>query len=59
MSNKFIDTQQLLKVLAISPATLNRYKKRGIIPYIKLGNVHRYDLDKVIRALEYNPVKFR
>ena len=59
MSNKFIDTQQLLEVLAISPATLNRYKKRGLIPYIKLGNVHRYDLDKVIRALEHNPVKFR
>lgn len=59
MSNKFIDTQQLLEVLAISPATLNRYKKRGLIPYIKLGNVHCYDLEKVIRALEYNPVKFR
>lgn len=59
MSNKFIDTQQLLEVLAISPATLNRYKKRGMIPYIKLGNVHRYDLEKVIRALEHNPVKFR
>ncbi|MCT1529960.1 helix-turn-helix domain-containing protein [Sphingobacterium daejeonense] len=59
MSNKFIDTQQLLEVLAISPATLNRYKKRGMIPYIKLGNVHRYDLEKVIRALEYNPIKIR
>jgi len=59
MSNKFIDTQQLLEVLAISPATLNRYKKRGLIPYIKLGNVHRYDLEKVIKVLEYNPIKSR
>lgn len=59
MSNKFIDTQQLLEVLAISPTTLNRYKKRGMIPYIKLGNVHRHDLEKAIRALEYNPIKIR
>ena len=59
MSNKFIDTQQLLKVLAISPATLNRYKKRGLIPFIKLGNVHRYDLEKVIKALEYTPSKLK
>jgi DNA-binding transcriptional MerR regulator len=57
MSKHFIDTQELLKILSISPATLNRYKKRGLIPYIKLGNIHRYDLEKVIRALEYTPTK--
>ena len=59
MSKQFIDTQELLNVLSISPATLNRYKKRGLIPYIKLGSVHRYDLEKVIRALECNSPKFR
>lgn len=32
MSKHFIDTHELLEVLAISPATLNRYKKRGLIP---------------------------
>ncbi|MBD1430957.1 MerR family transcriptional regulator [Sphingobacterium litopenaei] len=59
MSKHFIDTHELLEVLAISPATLNRYKKRGLIPFIKLGNVHRYDLEKVIKALEYTPSKLK
>lgn len=59
MSKQFIDTQELLEILGISPATLSRYKKRGIIPYIKLGAIHRYDLEKVVRALECNSLRTR
>jgi hypothetical protein len=36
----------------ITRQTLGRWRKSGRIPYIQVGGVIRYDLDKVIEALE-------
>ncbi|MEH6304684.1 helix-turn-helix domain-containing protein [Olivibacter sp. CPCC 100613] len=54
MEKKFLDTKELLEILNIGETTLVRYKKKGLIPYLKMGGIHRYDLDKVVSALEVN-----
>lgn len=47
-----LDSAELMQVLKISEATLVRMKKRKEIPWIKVGASHRYDLEKVLRAME-------
>ena len=47
-----LDSAELMQILKISEATLVRMKKRKEIPWIRVGASHRYDLDKVIRAME-------
>lgn len=47
-----LSSAEIMQVLKISEATLVRMKKRKEIPYIKVGGKHRYDIDKVIRAME-------
>lgn len=53
-----LDSSELMRVLKISEATLVRMKKRKEIPWVKVGASHRYDLDKVLRAMEI-PAKQR
>lgn len=52
-----VDSQTLMKCLQISEATLVRLKKRKIIPFVKIGGLHRYDLDKIINNLEVSSKK--
>jgi Helix-turn-helix domain len=47
-----IATKELCKFLNVTEPTLTRYRKRGIIPYLNIGSAIRYDLNKVINALE-------
>jgi len=49
---RIVDAKELQGILGISEASLIRYKKKGIIPYLKIGGTIRYNLDKVIRSLE-------
>lgn len=52
-----VDSGTLMQYLQISEATLVRLKKRRIIPYVKVGGSHRYDLEKIIRILEVSEKK--
>jgi excisionase family DNA binding protein len=47
-----IDTDQLIDKLGVTRPTIQRWRDQGRIPYIQVGQVIRYDLDKVIEALE-------
>jgi excisionase family DNA binding protein len=47
-----IDTDQLIEKLGVTRPTIQRWRDQGRIPYIQVGQVIRYDLDKVIEALE-------
>jgi hypothetical protein len=46
-----LDSAEIMQVLKISEATLVRMKKRKEIPWVKVGASHRYDLEKVLRAM--------
>lgn len=54
VSRQLTDTKGILKILGCSESTLNKLKKEGKIPFIKMGKVHRYDVEKAITALEVN-----
>lgn len=47
-----LDTDQLMAKLGVTRPTLSKWRKEGRIPYIQVGAVVRYDLDKVLEALE-------
>lgn len=50
--NKPVNTKELCAYLGITPQTLIRWKKKRKIPYMNIGSAVRFDLSKVIAALE-------
>jgi excisionase family DNA binding protein len=47
-----LDTDQLMAKLGVTRPTLSKWRKENRIPFIQVGAVVRYDLDKVLEALE-------
>lgn len=50
--SEIIDTKTLLTRLDLSEPTVIRYRQKGVIPFLQVGNVVRYDYQKVLEALE-------
>lgn len=52
-SEQLLDNQDLMFLLKVSPRTLQRYRTKGILPYIKLDDGRCYykatDVHKLIR----------
>ena len=48
----FITKAQLAEAIGTSPRTINDWMSRGLIPYVRIGNVLRFDLAKVKAAME-------
>lgn len=51
-NNNLITTKELMSKLQLSEPSIIRYRKKGTIPYFRIGNVIRYDYDRVLQALE-------
>jgi excisionase family DNA binding protein len=51
-SKSILDTDQLMEKLGVTRPTLSKWRKEGRIPFIQVGAVVRYDLDKVLEVLE-------
>ena len=49
---EFITGEELCAFIGISKPTLIRYRKKGKIPFIEMGNCIRYDKEKVAKALD-------
>jgi excisionase family DNA binding protein len=49
-----ISEKELSKYLNVTLPTLNKWRSKGKIPFIQLGSLIRYDLEKVVKALEKN-----
>lgn len=47
-----LSTEELSKSLSVSDQTVNRWRQKGKIPFVKLGKSYRYDLQKVLCSLE-------
>jgi|GEM_PF-3307277 len=47
-----LDTDQLMAKLGVTRPTLSKWRKENRIPFIQVGAVVRYDLDKVLEVLE-------
>jgi Helix-turn-helix domain len=47
-----ISIKELCGILDLTPATIIRYRQKGKIPYLQIGGSIRYELPKVLDALE-------
>lgn len=47
-----ITRKQLAELQGVSVETVRNWEREKIIPFIKVGNVIRFDLEKVEKALE-------
>ena len=54
-----ITGEQLCKKLDVTIQTLIRWRHKGKIPYMQIGSAIRYDLNKVLEAIEVGKKKGR
>ena len=55
---KPVNQKELCAFLGLSEPTVIRWRKKGVIPSMKIGSAIRYDVNKVIEALEVRDKKF-
>ena len=50
-SGKLMTTKELAVFLRVTPRTIGNLLKRKSIPVLKVGSVNRYQVDRVVEAL--------
>lgn len=53
---KWLKSTEVMKLLKISPGTLQNLRMNGTLPYTKLGGIILYDSDKIQKLLSENQV---
>lgn len=56
-SKKWLKSTDVMKMLKISPGTLQNLRINGTIPYTKIGGLIYYDAGEIERVLEENRVE--
>jgi hypothetical protein len=54
---KWLKTNEVLRLLKISPNTLQGLREKGELPYAKLGGVIYYDFDDIMKMLDNNKTR--
>lgn len=50
LTKQLTDDKMAAKALGICVATLHNWRKKGKIPYYKIGGVYRYSVDEILDA---------
>jgi predicted DNA-binding transcriptional regulator AlpA len=53
-TRKWMRTSEVLKLLGMSPSTLQNLRLNGTIPYTKIGRSLFYDYNEIMQVLEKN-----
>jgi len=53
---RWIKTNDVVRILKISPGTIQTLRLNGILPFSKIGSVIFYDIDDIEQLLEKNKV---
>lgn len=56
-SKKWLKSTDVMKMLKISPGTLQNLRSNGTIPYTKIGGLIYYDAGEIERVMEENRVE--
>ncbi len=56
---KWLRSQEVRKMLSISPGTLQNLRINGTIPFTKIGGVLYYSQDEITKVLEENRIHNR
>ena len=52
MEMKLLTIKEVAQLLGVSPVTVHRYKREKGLPYIKIGNILRFDREDLWKWLE-------
>ncbi len=55
---KWLKSHEVRRLLKISPGTLQTLKSSGVIPYSKIGGVHFFDYEEILKLLEKGKSKW-
>lgn len=56
LSKKWLKSPEVMKLLGVSPGTLQNMRINGTIPYTKVGGILYYDYHEIMSVLENNRV---
>ncbi|MEM6843219.1 MAG: helix-turn-helix domain-containing protein [Bacteroidota bacterium] len=51
---KWLKTNEVQKILKLSPGTLQNLRINGTLPYTKIGGVYFYPQDEIMKLLQEN-----
>ena len=55
-SKKYIKSAEMMKLLKISPGTLQTLRINGTLPYTKIGGIIFYDAEEIYKVMEENSI---
>ena len=58
-AKRWMKSHEVRRMLKISPDTLQNLKNSRVIPYTKIGGVHFYDYEDILRLLQSDKVNSR
>jgi len=58
ITKKWMKSIEVMKLLKISPGTLQNFRINGTIPYSKIGGIIYYDAEEIQKILQNNKVTF-
>ena len=48
---RLLKTEEMADLIQVSPETLDAWRKKNLVPHIKIRHVIRFDPDRVLKAL--------
>lgn len=55
-TKKYLKSAEIMKLLKISPGTLQTLRINGTLPYTKIGGIIFYDADEIHKVIKENSV---
>jgi hypothetical protein len=57
LNKKYLKSNEIKKVLNLSPTTLQNLRDNGTLPYTKIGGVIFYNIDDVNKVMKENSIQ--
>jgi len=55
-NKKYLKSAEMMKLLKVSPGTLQTLRINGTLPYTKIGGIIFYDADEIHKVMKENSV---
>ena len=55
-TKKYLKSAEIMKLLQISPGTLQTLRINGTLPYTKIGGIIFYDADEIYKVIKENSI---
>ena len=55
-SKKYLKSAEVMKLLKVSPGTLQTLRINGTLPYSKIGGIIFYDVDEISKVMKENSI---